>query len=294
MFKEATEVYSQVSEPIYNGPSKLFTELTSCKPFLKWAGGKSQLLPTLEKFIPKKFNKYIEPFVGGGALFFRLHHRHSVISDSNEDLILTYKIVRDDVYNLIHLLDTYVNNEDFFYNTRKLDPNGLSDLERAARIIYLNKTCFNGLYRVNRKGEFNVPYNKENTIKFYSKEALINCSHSLQETVILHADYQNTLNDYASKGDLVFLDPPYQPVGKYADFKRYTKERFHERDHVDLFLQFKKLVERGCHVILTNSDHPLIHDLFKDFQIKIVETKRLISSDAATRKGKDIIVLGGI
>ena len=292
MFKEATEVYSDVAKSGHSYGS-MFLVPNSCKPFLKWAGGKSQLIPTLKKFIPNNFNKYLEPFIGGGALFFQLNHSQAVISDLNEELIITYKAVRDSVVELIRELRTYINDESSFYRIRALNTNELTEIQRAARIIFLNKTCFNGLYRVNKKGQFNVPYNKSVGSNFLNEDGLLNCSMSLQGVEVEYCDYKITLNRFADKNDFVFLDPPYQPVGKYADFKRYTKERFHEKDHEDLFLEFKKLVDRGCHVILTNSNHPLILDLFKDFQIEIVDTKRLISSDSATRTGKDIIIIGG-
>lgn len=265
----------------------------SYKPFLKWAGGKSQLVSDLLKLVPNVFGKYIEPFIGGGALFFSLNHSESVISDSNEELIITYKVVRDDVYSIINLLDNYKNSEEFFYNIRALNTSKLSNTERAARLIYLNKTCFNGLYRVNKKGEFNVPYNKRNGTNFYNKNILIGASYALTNAKIYHADYKETLSLFAEKDDFIFLDPPYQPVGKYSDFKRYTKEFFYEQDQIDLANKFYDLVNLGCKVVLTNSAHPFILDLYKDFEIKILESKRLISSNPATRTGQDIVVIGG-
>ncbi len=263
------------------------------KPFLKWAGGKTQLISDLLTLIPNDFNKYIEPFIGGGALYFALNHRKSIISDSNEELITTYRAVRDDVFSVIELLDSYKNQEDFFYKIRALDTSKLSNIERAARLIYLNKTCFNGLYRVNKKGEFNVPYNKRSGVDFYNKDTLINASQALKNAKIYHSDYKETLALCAEKDDFVFLDPPYQPVGKYSDFKRYTKEFFYEADQIELAQKFYDLVNLGCKVILTNSAHPLILSLYKDFEIKIFESKRLISSNPSTRTGQDIVVIGG-
>ena len=189
------------------------------------------------------------------------------------------------------MVDNYKNEETFFYKIRALDPEELSKTERAARLIYLNKTCFNGLYRVNKKGQFNVPYGKRNG-EFLNRELLRNSSEFLQNTEISHADYLKTLRQYAEKGDFIFLDPPYYPVGKYSDFKRYTKEFFYHDDHVNLKEEFDRLVEMGCHVVLTNSDHPIILELYQDYEIKIIETKRLISSNPKTRNGKDIIVIG--
>lgn len=263
------------------------------KPFLKWAGGKTQLIPEILNYSPTKFNKYIEPFIGGGALFFNLRHEKSIIADLNEELIISYEQVKNNVHEVISILETYINNEDFFYKIRGTNPSTLSECERAARLIYLNKTCFNGLYRVNKLGEFNVPYGKRSG-EFLNKASLYSASESLRNTKILHLDYKATLSKYAKRGDFIFLDPPYQPVGEYSDFKRYTKERFHESDQVELASIFKQLVLKGCYVLLTNSDHPFILDLYKDFKIVIVDTRRLISSNPNTRKGKDIIVLGGL
>lgn len=291
MFKTAINLEltekRQVSKVLKN------IELQRCKPFLKWAGGKSQLIDDLLKFSPISFNKYIEPFIGGGALYFSLNHSNSVISDLNEELIITYKEVRDNVDEIISILETYKNDESFFYQIRKINPIKLSNHERAARLIYLNKTCFNGLYRVNKKGEFNVPFGKRSTT-FLNKDILFSASEYLQETEIQHADYKTTIDKFAQEGDFVFLDPPYQPVGKHSDFKRYTKEFFYESDQMILADTFKNLVQKGCYVILTNSDHPFILDLYKDFQIEIFHTKRLISRNPKTRIGKDIIVLGGL
>lgn len=285
MFKDSEEIL-RVNEPL-----GLFPTEVAIKPFLKWAGGKSQLIPELSKYIPSVFNTYIEPFIGGGAFFFYLNPEKAIISDSNEELITTYKAVRDNVEAIIEILDRYKNEETFFYKIRALNPNELPDTERAARLIYLNKTCFNGLYRVNKKGEFNVPYGKRNG-EFLNRMQLRDSSEFLQNAKILHSDYLATLKKYAKEGDFIFLDPPYYPVGKYSDFKRYTKEFFYHDDHVILKEEFDRLVELGCHVLLTNSDHPVVMELYKDYEIKVFDTKRLISSNPKTRNGKDIIVIG--
>jgi DNA adenine methylase len=271
-------------------PLGLFPAEVAIKPFLKWAGGKTQLISELSKYIPSDYNRYIEPFVGGGAFFFFLNPKESIIADSNEELITTYKVVRDNVEQLISVLESYKNNELTFYKIRSLDPHSLPDIDRAARLIFLNKTCFNGLYRVNKQGSYNVPYGKRDC-EFLNKEVLRDASEFLQKTRILCGDYLKTLA-LAEKGDFIFLDPPYYPVGKFSDFKRYTKEFFYHEDHLLLKSEFDRLVNAGCHVILTNSDHPVILDLFRDYEIKIIETRRMISSDPKSRSGKDIIVLG--
>ena len=267
---------------------------TKVKPFLKWAGGKTQLLPVLLELVPKDFKQYIEPFVGAGALFFALSgHRPALIADANEELINAYIAVRDDVNSVIARLKEMRNDKEFFYFVRSQDLSELNSTERAARLIFLNKTCFNGLYRVNRHGNFNTPYNGNVGANFIQEDILIAASNALKGAEIVSGDYRAILEENAREGDLVFLDPPYQPVGKYSDFKRYTKERFHEDDHRNLAAEFKRLVEIGCLVILTNSAHDSILELFADYETRIVNSKRLISSDSRTRIGQDLIVLGG-
>jgi DNA adenine methylase len=288
MYKGNQETnYATVEEPL-----GLFPKDVAIKPFLKWAGGKTQLLSELHKYVPNNFNKYIEPFIGGGAMFFSLNPNKSIIADSNEELIITYRQVKDDVEEIIQHLKTFEHNEEFYYNLRSLDPNELENSYRAARLIYLNKTCFNGLYRVNKKGKFNVPYGKGKG-SFLNEEVLRNASEFLADTTIVNNDYLDVLNEFASEGDFIFLDPPYYPVGKYSDFKRYTKEFFYHEDQVRLKEEFDRLVNIGCKVVLTNSDHEVILDLYSDYRIEIKETRRMISSNSKTRKGKDIIVVGG-
>lgn len=288
MYKGNQEVnVSTVDEPL-----GLFPKDVAIKPFLKWAGGKTQLLTELHKYIPNNFNKYIEPFIGGGAMFFSLNPHESIISDLNEELVITYRQIKEDVESIIEHLEKFENSEEFFYNIRRLDPNELEHSYRAARLIYLNKTCFNGLYRVNKKGQFNVPYGKGNG-SFLNKEVLRNASEFLTETTIIKGDYLEVLTEFATEGDFIFLDPPYYPVSKYSDFQRYTKEFFYHEDQVRLKQEFDRLVNMGCKVILTNSDHEVILDLYSDYEIDIIETRRMISSNSKTRTGKDIIVAGG-
>lgn len=250
------------------------------------------MLTELHKYVPKNFNKYIEPFIGGGAMFFSLNPHESIIADSNEELVITYRQVKEAVESVIEHLKTFEHSEEFYYNVRSLDPNKLEHSYRAARLIYLNKTCFNGLYRVNKKGQFNVPYGKGNGI-FLNIEVLRNASEFLAETAIIKGDYLDVLTEFATEGDFIFLDPPYYPVGKYSDFKRYTKEFFYHEDQVQLKQEFDRLVNMGCKVVLTNSDHEVILDLYSDYEIDIIETRRMISSNSKTRTGKDIIVAGG-
>lgn len=260
------------------------------KPILKWAGGKTQLLKELTEKIPSSYGRYIEPFVGGGALFFALHPENAVIADSNPELINVYRQVAYHTQEVIGYLCRYQNTKEIFYEVRALDWQELSAAEAAARTIFLNKTCYNGLYRVNRKGEFNVPYGNYKSPNYCDEEALYAASAILKGAEIVCGDYLQVLKEYARCGDFVFLDPPYLPVSVYGDFKRYTKEQFYEEDHVELAKEVVRLQEIGCHVILTNSNHPLVHELYGEFTRDVIPTKRYISCNGTKRKGEDVIV----
>lgn len=260
------------------------------KPVLKWAGGKQQLLDILISNMPEKYNRYIEPFFGGGALFFAIEPQNAIIADSNPDLINFYKVLASNVDDLIETVKEYKNDETTFYKIRALKVDKLTEVEQAARILYLNKTCFNGLYRVNRKGEFNTPYGRYKNPTICDEQALRAASRALENATIICADYKKVLSDYAQPGDFIYLDPPYLPVSKYSDFKRYTKEQFYEEDQVELANEVKRLHELGCHVLLTNSNHELIHELYSDFKITVHQTKRYISRNPASRTGEDVLV----
>lgn len=264
----------------------------STKPFLKWVGGKTQLLDELKKYIPKNFNKYIEPFVGGGALLFDLAPQKAIINDANEELINAYIVLRDDVDGLINELSTYVYCKEFYYEMRAKNPKNLSEIERAARMIYLNKTCFNGLYRVNKKGEFNVPIGRYTNPMICDEEKLRNAHLALQNVTIECTDFIKVLLQYAKKGDLIYIDPPYHPVGKHSDFKRYTKDFFYKEDQVALKELIIELKKRGCFVIASNSHCEFILDLYKDFDIKVVNAKRYINKIAERRNNiNEVIIL---
>lgn len=267
-----------------------YASIVPAKPILKWAGGKTQLLSEIKKRVPVKYGRYIEPFVGGGAVFFALQPEESIIADSNPELINTYWEVANHVDDVIGYLRRYKNTQEMFYEVRAQDWQSLPTAEAAARMIYLNKTCFNGLYRVNRKGQFNVPFGKYKSPHICDEDALYAASKALQKAKIVCADYLNVLKEDAHEGDFVFLDPPYLPISEYADFKRYTKEQFYEEDHVELAKEIMRLHEMGCHVILTNSNHPLVHEMYGQFTIDVVPTKRHISCNGDKRKGEDAIV----
>ncbi len=240
--------------------------------------------------MPESYNKYVEPFIGGGALFFALEPDNAIIADSNPELINLYQQVASNVDKIIAILETCQNTSDEFYRIRALVWEDLPKEEAAARMIYLNKTCYNGLYRVNKKGQFNCPYGKYKNPNICDKEALITASKTLKKATIICGDYLNVLQHYVSKGDFVFLDPPYVPVSEYADFKRYTKEQFYEGDQRHLADEVGRLKALGAYVLLTNSTAPLVHELYDKYPITVVPTKRCISSKGSTRFGEDVIV----
>ena len=260
------------------------------KPILKWAGGKTQMLGDLLPKVPKSYGRYIEPFFGGGAMFFALQPEKAIIADSNPELINMYRQVAENVDEVISYLKKYENTSEMFYAVREQNWICLPKAEAAARTIFLNRTCFNGLYRVNKQGKFNVPYGKYANPRICDEEGLKAASKALKKADILCGDYLLVLEHYAEAGDFVFLDPPYLPISEYADFKRYTKEQFYEEDHIELAKMIMRLQERGCHVVLTNSNHPLVHELYAPFTIDVIQTKRHISCNGSTRKGEDVIV----
>ncbi len=262
----------------------------AARPLLKWAGGKTQLLDAIIPGIPKKYGRYIEPFFGGGALFFAVRPERGVIADSNPELVNLYRSVADDPEGVIARLHRFENTEEVFYAVRALDWTRLPSAEAAARTIFLNKTCFNGLYRVNRAGQFNVPFGRYKNPNILDEEALRTASSILRNTTIICGNYKDVLREQAHSGDFVFLDPPYLPVSEYADFKRYTREQFYEKDHLELAAEVDRLHELGCHVILTNSNHSLVHEQYGKFTVEVVKTRRHISCNGKGRTGEDVIV----
>lgn len=272
------------------------------QPFVKWAGGKRQLIPELTKIMPSNFNQYLEPFIGGGALLLELEHKNSVISDNNHVLIGTYNDIKHNLDKLLPLLDKLQNEhnscgdkekaKEFYYQQRDnfnqiiFDDN--ESLNRSALFLYLNKACFNGLYRVNSKGLFNVPFNQKTTINIYERDNLVQISQFLQIVDIYNQDFEETAVK-AKKGDLVFFDSPYAPLNP-TSFDSYTKEGFSTEEHIRLANLFKKLTKNGVYCILTNHNTEFIRDLYKDFHVKEVNVKRMINSDAKNRVGKEVII----
>ena len=261
-----------------------------CRPILKWAGGKSQMLGDLLPRVPKKYGRFIEPFFSGGAMFFALRPENAIIADSNPELVNLYRTVAGDVDGVIACLKKHVNTEEAFYKVRAQDPASLTSAQAAARTIYLNKTCFNGLYRVNKSGGFNAPFGRYKNPRILDEDNLRAASAVLRRATIVQGDYKKVLKEHAQKGDFVFLDPPYLPVSAYADFKRYTKEQFYDEDHHELAAEISRLQALGCHVILTNSNHPLVTELYGKYGMDVISTKRHISCNGKTRTGEDVIV----
>lgn len=265
-------------------------------PFIKWAGGKKQLLEQINKYLPKKFNKYLEPFVGGGALFFYLLPNKAILIDNNEELINCYRVIKNKIGELINSLKKHKNIKDYFYKIRSIDRipeefKKLTDVERASRIIFLNRCCFNGLYRVNSKGEFNVPFGKYENPKFCDEENLLAVNTVIKDIQIINGDFKECL-ELAEKDDFIYFDPPYQPVSTTANFTSYTKENFNKEDQVRLFKVYEELDNRGCKVMLSNSYNDFILDLYKKYDLKTVYAKRAINSDASGRgQIKEVLII---
>lgn len=263
------------------------TQNTLPHPFLKWAGGKRQLIPQMTKYFPKNYNTYIEPFIGGGAIFFHLLPENSIISDNNPDLINCYNVIKEDVENLIESLKKHIYEKNYYYEIRALDRDlkkyaDLSNVEKASRSIYLNKSGYNGLYRVNSKGLFNVPFGRHKNPKICDEINLRNVNRALENVEIYLGSFEICL-DFAERDDLVYLDPPYYPLSDTALFTSYTKNSFDKTSQKKLFEVFKELNNRECYVMLSNSYSEFILDLYKDFKIVTLKAKRNINSDSQKR-----------
>ena len=252
------------------------------RPFLKWAGGKTQLLPKILDLFPAQFNRYHEPCGGGGAVFFNLGPKSCTLSDVNADLVNAYTAIRDDVDGVIAALKEHRAEEAYYYSVRDEMVSGLSGTEAAARIIFLNRTCFNGLYRVNRSGKFNVPFGRYANPTICNESNLRAVSESLQGVKIRHESVF-TIGRRVRRGDLVYFDPPYDPLSKTASFTSYTKGGFGDAEQEQLAALFTRFANRGVHVVLSNSDTPFIRKLYKGFRIDKVYARRAINSRADRR-----------
>lgn len=252
------------------------------RPFLKWAGGKSKLIQQYSKFFPQEFNTYYEPFLGGGAVFFHLQPNNAVLTDINTELINVYCCVRDRVESLIETLNEHQekHNKDYYYLIRSEKYE--TEIKRAARIIYLNKTCFNGLYRENSQGKFNVPMGKYKNPPICQPDLLRSVSAALQSKEIKVRSFEKVLND-AKKGDFVYFDPPYHPISATSNFTAYSRDSFSEKDQIRLRDVFAELANLGVKVMLSNSDCELIWELYNNFNIHQVLAARSINSNASKR-----------
>lgn len=267
-------------------------------PVLKWAGGKTQLLEELMSKVPQTYNTYFEPFIGAGAFFLSLKPKSAVINDTNEQLINLYQQLKhspSEIISIVSSLDEVACDKNYYYKIRERYNQKITskelDPECAALMIWINKHCFNGLYRVNSQGFFNVPYNNKVTGKSLDKDNVEAISRFLQEqnVTILCSDFENACKE-VSPGDFVYLDSPYVPESSSADFTDYTKTGFSYEDHdrlADLFVRLDKL---GAYVMLSNNDVPLVRELYREYNIEPLEVKRLINRNAAKRSGKEVIV----
>ncbi len=255
---------------------------------VKWAGGKKQLLSQFDKFFPNKIERYIEPFVGGGAVAFHIIKRFEpkfvLLSDINEELVNAYNTVKYNVPELIAALTVLSKNhsKEFYYKIREIDPKTLSSIEMAARFIYLNKTCFNGLYRVNSQGKFNVPIGSYKSPQILDIKSLLEINKLLKNTIIKVMPFENVL-EFAKKGDFIYLDPPYYPVKEGKSFTKYSKNDFSKADQERLAELFNKLDGLGCKVMLSNSDTEFIHDLYVSYTKNVVRARRMINCDSTKR-----------
>ncbi|AWB10783.1 DNA adenine methylase [Thermodesulfobium acidiphilum] len=267
-------------------------EKNNCKeklkvhPIVKWAGGKRQIISVIKENLPTQFNRYFEPFIGGGAVFFEIQPENAYISDTNEELINLYLVVKNNPEELITDLHKHKNSKEYFLKIRNADRDDnykeWSNIQKASRFIYLNRTCFNGLYRVNSKGQFNVPFGNYSNPKIVDEKNILNCSEILQSTEIRCANFTEIL-EHIKKGDFVYFDPPYLPLNKSSNFTSYTKEGF------DIGMQFRlkavcdELDKKGVKFLLSNSDTEVINGLYASYNIKKVFASRNINSNSNGR-----------
>ena len=270
------------------------------KPFVKWAGGKRQLISVIDRHIPLEFGTYFEPFLGGGAVLLHLLAKNPGIrckaSDLNSDLVLSYVTIRDKVEDLIESLKVHAKNyhknpDSYYYGVRDSEPT--NQIDKVSRMLFLNRTCFNGLYRVNSKGKFNVPLGRYSNPNIVNEENLHSVSHVLQskKIQIICRDFTAVLSD-AKKDDFVYFDPPYQPVSNTANFTSYTRRDFTYEDLAKLVEISEKLSDRGCNVLHSNSNSKEVRDLFsKDWKIIEVAANRAINSDSTKRTGQKELLI---
>lgn len=260
------------------------------QPFTKWTGGKRQLLPVIKSLMPDNYNSYFEPFIGGGAVFFELIPKKAIINDFNSELINCYRQIKDNPQKLIELLTKHQenNSKEYYLELRAVDRdnriNKMTDVERAARIMYMLRVNFNGLYRVNSKNQFNVPYGRYKNPKIVDSELILSISQYLNKNniEILTGDFEKAVEDVGA-GDFVYFDPPYIPLSETSTFTSYTHEGFSYEEQVRLRDVFRKLDKKGAYVMLSNSSSPLVEELYKGFNIHKVEAIRTNGAKASSR-----------
>ncbi len=266
-------------------------------PVVKWVGGKRQILDQITKYVPETFSTYYEPFLGGGAVLFELQPKKAVVNDINNELMNIYEVIRDNVEELIEDLNKHKNDEDYFYKVRELDRdkqryNKMTPVEKASRIIFLNKTCYNGLFRVNKAGEYNAPFGNYKNPNIVNETTLMAVSSYFNKSKI-----RFTCQDFAEvlkrsrKGAFVYLDPPYDPVSETASFTGYDKGGFDRDEQVRLKKTCDKLNKKGVKFLLSNSATDFIKDLYKDYKIEVIQAKRAINSRADKRGEVDEVLV---
>jgi len=264
-------------------------------PFLKWAGGKQRLLSQYDPYFPPldQIGRYFEPFIGSAAVFFHLQPPRATLSDRNEKLVELYRTIQQDVEAVIDALQPHHNDSDYYYSVRAQDPAELTAVQRAARLIFLNKTCYNGLYRENSKGEFNVPFGRYKRPNICDEPRLRAASRALQGVSLRAADFEEILAA-AQPGDFIYLDPPYAPLSATSNFTSYSKHGFSGEDQRRLAETFHELTARGCKVMLSNSSAPLIYDLYDErgYRLIPIQARRNINSKAHKRGPvKELLIL---
>jgi len=261
---------------------------TGVTPFIKWAGGKQIIAESLVAKFPDHYDRYFEPFLGGGSILFELQPPCAVVGDANLWLIQTYEEIRDNPVGVMHHLDGLVNTKAAYLKMRSVPPQSLPKIERAAQFIFLNKTCFRGLFRVNRKGQFNVPYGQYQR-RYYDADNILAASRLLQNVAIRTGDFELVIHD-AGQNDFVYFDPPYYQMGGYSDFNRYTSGQFREPDHMRLAALCYELNDRGIRWAVSNSDTDFVRSLFSKFTITRLENRREINLQSASRTVTELLI----
>ncbi len=257
-------------------------------PFLKWVGGKRQIMSIIEQYLPKGIKHYIEPFIGGGAVFFHLQPKKAILNDFNSELINVYKVIKDDVEGLLVDLVKHKNESAYFYGIRGMDRTkefkNLTDVERASRVIYLNKTCFNGLYRVNSSGEFNSPFGRYKNPNILNEPILRAVSYYLNENDIQlrNSDYDEILQE-ADKKSFLYLDPPYHPVSESSNFTGYVQGGWDMNEQIRLREACDRLNKKGVKFLQSNSSSDFIKEQYKNYKIYIIKANRSVNSDGEKR-----------